>query len=125
MITDTRPDTTPGRGRRIGLGILVGISPGLLLFAVNLLFIRGEAALSVGVGAIFLTLSGAVVGAVLGAQNRLTGGRIVIGAIVGALPGVACFFLITRIAPLVLIGGAILGGIIAGRAGPTGPSSPS
>lgn len=104
------------KARRALLGALIGTVPGLILMVVNLVAVSGEAMLSVGVGAIYLALGGAVAGAVLGSQGGAPG-RTILGALGGALLGVLAFFTpgFTQLAPLVLIGGAIAGGMMAGQ----------
>lgn len=118
----------PGRGdtgRRTVRGALLGAAPGVLLMIVNLVAVRGEAVLTVGVGAVFLTLGGAVAGAVLGARGSAAG-RTLVGALLGALVGVLAFFVpgMTRLSPLILIAGAIAGGMIAGQPRRGGLSPP-
>jgi hypothetical protein len=105
------------------MGALIGAVPGVLLMIANVVFVTGEALLSVGVGAIFLAVGGAVAGALLGSQ-RGAAGRTVIGGLIGALPGILAFFVpgLTQLAPLILIAGVVAGGMIAGNQGP--PSSP-
>lgn len=117
--------TVPHKGQRTLLGALIGAVPGIALMVVNVVFISGEATLSVGVGAIFLAVGGAVVGAVLGSQGGPTG-RTIVGAFAGSLFGVIAFFTpgFAILSPLILIGAAIAGGLIAGQS-PSGAPPPA
>ena len=116
--------------RRAALGAMIGSSPGLALMIVNLVAVSGEAVLTVGVGAIFLTVGGAVAGAILGTQGGAPG-RTVLGALAGGgLCGVLAFVTpgFTLLAPLAVIAGAVAGGMIAGqpaRPAPPPPPPPS
>ncbi len=92
---------------------------------VNIVVVSGEAQLTVGIGAIFLTFGGVATGAVLGFQGGAVG-RTIMGAVIGGLFGVLAFFApgLTRLAPLILIAGAVAGGMMAGNARPSPPSRP-
>lgn len=122
------PTMIPERSHKVRqsvLGALIGAIPGLVLMAVNLLFVSGEALLTVGVGAIFLTVGGAVAGAILGTQGGAPG-RTILGAYIGGLCGVLAFVTpgFTRLAPLAVIAGAVAGGMIAGQRRQTTPPPP-
>ena len=105
------------KGRRTVLGALIGAIPGLLLMVVNLLFVSGEALLTVGVGAIVLVVGGVVAGAILGSQGGAPGRTFLGGLIGGGLCGVLAFVTpgFTQLAPLAVIAGAVAGGMIAGQ----------
>lgn len=111
--------------RRAALGALAGAIPGIALTIVNLVAIDGEAQLTIGVAAVALAVVGAMAGVAL--ANRPHAARTAAFALAGALPGVAAFFVPggTRVAPLVLLAGAIAGGWMAGRATPARPGDPA
>ena len=81
------------------------------------LLVRGQAQLSVGVIGLMIAIVGVIAGAILGAQRDLRTRPMIVGIIVGALPGLAMVFVLTRLALPVLLVGAVAGGIIGGRRG--------
>ncbi len=103
-----------GSAARIIAGVILGTVPGLALMAVNLIVVEGEAQLTVGVLAIMITAAGAVVGGVLGAQRDMRAVPMGIGALVGAVPGLLAFLGPTRLALVILVVGALAGGLVAG-----------
>ena len=87
------------------------------MISVNLLLVRGEAALSVGVIGIMLAFVGVIAGAILGAHRNLRTRPMIVGIVLGALPGLAMIFFMTILAPPALLVGVVAGGIIGGRSG--------
>ena len=65
------------------------------MISVNLLLVRGEAALSVGVIGIMLAFVGVIAGAILGAHRNLRTRPMIVGIVLGALPGLAMIFFMT------------------------------
>jgi hypothetical protein len=107
-------------GSRLGhiaRGAVIGAVPGLVMIGINLLLVRGEAQLSVGVIGLMIAVVGVIAGAILGAQRDLRTRPMIVGITVGALPGLAMILVTTRLALPVLLVGVVAGGIIGGRRG--------
>jgi hypothetical protein len=117
MLTQQEPAHAGATGRvlRGVLGVLVGILPGVAILVLNAVVVTGEATLTVGVMGIMATVTGAVLGAGLGTTTEYRAGPMVLGSVLGALPGVAVFFILPLLAPAVLFVGALLGGVWAGQ----------
>ena len=112
--------------RRAVNGAVIGAIPGIVLFVAGMI-VGGEAMLSFGVIGMMVALVGVIVGGVVGASGggEKAGNAPMIGAIVGAVPGVAMIFIQTRLAFPVMLIGALLGWFIGTRVSHGSPPTTS
>lgn len=108
------------RVERTILGGLLGAVPGAVVLGLNAAAVSGEAGLLVGVTGIFLLLLGVPIGAVLGFRRAGMRGTALVGAALGALPGVVLTpsdVIDGRrgISLLILVAGAAIGASLWGR----------
>lgn len=104
--------------RRSIAGAALGALPGAAMAAAGLVFVSGEAELSVIVIGITLAVLGALIGVAVSLSGRLDLHRGATGAVVGALPGLV----LSRVLPggvvalAVLAAGALTGWLVGRRA---------
>ena len=115
-----------GRANRVLAGAAIGATPGILLVGVGVI-VGGEPALSFGTIGIVLAIVGAAVGAVVGGSRASIDGSSapIVGAVVGAIPGLVLIFIQTRLAFPVILAGSLVGWLVGSRIHPTPPSSPT
>lgn len=73
MAVPMRPPEVPTvahKGGRTVAGALIGAIPGIALMIGNVVFTSGEALLSVGIGAIFLAVGGAIGGGMIAGKRN-------------------------------------------------------
>ena len=99
-------------------GSAKGAVPGIAILFIGIV-IGEEGGIILGALGILLAIIGSVVGAVVGGSTRGADGSHapIVGAIIGTIPGLLLFFVITSLAFPIILGGALIGWFVGTRIG--------